>query len=168
MLLYISLLDFINWVIFCWSMQTMKFLIMWFSPTCTSRIQVSTLCNPILPRMQPGHLIWRHPSPRWELGVWILCCHMWSPAILTVFWIWEYVEPIHMISQLAYLVCVCPQKIQKASILQYIRLVLSWCIQEWNAWHFWLRVTHKRTQNKFIHWLHPKGIVCGPEWQRYY
>lgn len=167
MLIYVSLLDLINSVIFFWSMPTIVFLAMWFSPTSASGTQGSILCNPLLPRMQPRHLIWRHASLHWGLGFWILCGHMWNPTILAIFHIWKCVECNHMICQLAFLVRVFPLKIQKLAFCH----MLGWFVHSapgMDCLSFLESGDLHKTQNQFLNWLYPWHRVCCPEWQHYY
>ena len=166
-MIYVSLLDLISSVIFCQSIPTVEFLIMWFSPTSTSSTQGSILCNPLLPRMQPKGLIWRHASLHWELGFWLLCSHTWNLTILAIFHIWKYVECKHMICQLAFLVRVFPLKIQKLAFCN----ILGWFIHSAPAMECLSFLDfddlHKM-QNQFLNWSYPWHRVCCPEWQHYY
>lgn len=166
MLICVNLLGLISSVIFCWSMPTIEFLIMWFSPTSTSGTQGSILCN-LLPRMQSRHLIWRHASLHWGLGFWLLCGHMWNPTILTIFYIWKYVEWNHMICHRAFQLRVCPLKIQKLAF----RNMLGWFIRSapgMDCLSFLDFCDLHKMQNQFLNWSYPRHRFCCAEWQHYY
>jgi len=161
MLICVSLLDLISSVIFCWSMPTIEFLIMCFYPSSTSGTQGSILCNLLLPRMQPRHLIWRHASLHWRLGFWFFCGHMWNPTVLTIFHIWKYMECNHMICQLPFLVRVCPLKIQKLTFCN----MLGWFIHSapgMDCLSFLDFGDLHKTQNQFLNWSYPQHKVCCP------